>query len=452
MVSSTGHHDSIEPHRGRIQHNCRLRVSTSLPQEQLDDSSSSVPLDPTPAGKKRCRLVCGQDHRSTSKVRVLASRSGQPLHRRLHNPLEPVPLPVPQSTLEPHQSLPSEDIAGEAGTRDNDHTLVAQRSLVPHDPISQPIPASSAPSIGHRPPNTNRSLAHDKQFLETRRLELSHRTLVRALFSSDLTHSKLNSNARAILVDHRLRESPTNISYKRGQILFIQWSIYHQVSPSSFTPSDLINFLSDMHTLHSYALSTLQLFRKLAFLLGVSCFLRPSDLQRIPLSSVSLPTESTLSFEVHCPKEKRRRRRVIKSFLVKAHVEQSLCPIYTFHLLSQRRPSCTAPNLFFNSLHPTLALRTRTIQVWISNLIRLSTSEPRVSLRSIASSLALQSGIPKEDIVTMGNWASSTTFENHYRREHLSRFDFTNTLITRGDQAVEDTNEEDIFFDALDFS
>jgi hypothetical protein len=42
----------------------------------------------------------------------------------------------------------------------------------------------------------------------------------------------------------------------------------------------------------------------------------------------------------------------------------------------------------------------------------------------------------------MRNWASSTTFENYYRREHLSSFDFTNTFIIGGG------NEEDIFFDA----
>jgi hypothetical protein len=50
----------------------------------------------------------------------------------------------------------------------------------------------------------------------------------------------------------------------------------------------------------------------------------------------------------------------------------------------------------------------------------------------------------------MGNWASSTTFENHYRREHLSSFDFTNTLITSGDNNDEESSVDYIFFDATD--
>ncbi|KAI9483323.1 MAG: hypothetical protein EXX96DRAFT_476876, partial [Benjaminiella poitrasii] len=67
------------------------------------------------------------------------------------------------------------------------------------------------------------------------------------------------------------------------------------------------------------------------------------------------------------------------------------------------------------------------------------------SIRFIASSLDLHAGIPKDDIVTMGNWASSTTFENFYRREHLSLFDFTNTLLT-----IDLDDDSDIFYDALE--
>ncbi|CEG80909.1 hypothetical protein RMATCC62417_15172 [Rhizopus microsporus] len=84
---------------------------------------------------------------------------------------------------------------------------------------------------------------------------------------------------------------------------------------------------------------------------------------------------------------------------------------------------------------------------WIGKLVKISTTESRVSLRSIASSFALKAGISKDDIVTMGNWPSSAVFENHCRREHLSQFDFSNTLIDIDDDADED---DDQFFDAED--
>ncbi|KAI8878749.1 hypothetical protein K501DRAFT_158420, partial [Backusella circina FSU 941] len=107
-----------------------------------------------------------------------------------------------------------------------------------------------------------------------------------------------------------------------------------------------------------------------------------------------------------------------------------LCPIHTYTLVRDRRPQSTSVLLFLNSLQPNMPLQVRTIQNWLAKLFTISTSESRVSIRSLASSLALQAGIPKNDIVTMGNWSNSTTFENHYCREHLSTFGFTNTLLT----------------------
>ncbi|KAG2228466.1 hypothetical protein INT48_008777 [Thamnidium elegans] len=155
-----------------------------------------------------------------------------------------------------------------------------------------------------------------------------------------------------------------------------------------------------------------------------------------------------LSFDVNCPKEKRGRRMIVKTFQVKAHQEPQLCPVNACSVYLQKRPACTATTLFVNSLRPNNPISVRTIQGWLTKLLHLSTSENRVSIRSIASSLALQVGIPKEDIVTLGNWTSSTTFENHYRREHLSQFDFTNSLISYMDIDNSDDNEE--FFDAED--
>ncbi|KAI8974980.1 hypothetical protein BDB01DRAFT_728593, partial [Pilobolus umbonatus] len=155
------------------------------------------------------------------------------------------------------------------------------------------------------------------------------------------------------------------------------------------------------------------------------------------------------SFDVQAPKGKCSRRRIIKSFTVKAHSDPRLCPVATFLVFQEHRPSCLASTLFVNSIQPDKPLCVRTIQKWISKLLRLSTTESRVSLRSIASSLALQLGIPKEDIITMGNWAASTTFEHPYRREHLSTFDFTNTLLPSASEST--SEDQEVFFDAVGF-
>ncbi|KAG1525821.1 hypothetical protein G6F51_014350 [Rhizopus arrhizus] len=86
----------------------------------------------------------------------------------------------------------------------------------------------------------------------------------------------------------------------------------------------------------------------------------------------------------------------------------------------------------------------------------MSTQEPGVSVRSLASSMALHHGIPLDDIVTLGNWSSSTTFHNHYRRQHMSMVDFSRALLGSppssfplvGDELFAPPDDEDIFYDA----
>ncbi|KAI8058853.1 hypothetical protein BDF21DRAFT_430126 [Thamnidium elegans] len=467
VVPSTRNNNHIKPRCWNQQYDSGLRISTSLSEKQLDDRPVHISTPITTSGTKRRRSVCRQDDETTSKVRILATGPGQLVYRRLYHPVESISSTLPEPALEPNQSMPPEDNPVEVNSSNNDHPMVAQCVMVPNHTVHECDSAANNATIGDCSPVPNSDLANDKQFLEACRLEL-----IRTKYQN----SELNDNAQTIFINNPLEDNPTNMSYKPGQLLFLKWCIKKQISQQFFTPTNVINFLSDMRVNRSYAISTLQLFRsavthfhhnprslqedeninsfittllrkapptrlhrstinlqptidylsalsssdislsklqsKLAFIL---------DLQRIPLSSVSVSTDHTLSFEVHSPKEKRQRRRIIKSFTVKAHVNQHVCPVHTFDLLSGRRPLSH-----------------------LDKLLRLSTMEQRVSLRSIASSLALQSGIPKDDIVTIGNWSSSTIFEQHYRREHLSHFDFTNILITKDDADIED----DIFFDA----
>ncbi|CAO3664829.1 unnamed protein product [Rhizopus microsporus] len=47
-----------------------------------------------------------------------------------------------------------------------------------------------------------------------------------------------------------------NRSYQSGQDLFLIWAADNKVSPTHFSPIDLINFLSDMYISKPYAIST----------------------------------------------------------------------------------------------------------------------------------------------------------------------------------------------------
>ncbi|CEP18503.1 hypothetical protein [Parasitella parasitica] len=66
--------------------------------------------------------------------------------------------------------------------------------------------------------------------------------------------------------------------------------------------------------------------QKLAFLLAMAAFLRPSDLARIPYVSCSITDGGCFNFNVVAPKETRNKRRIIKSFKIHPHV----CPMLNF--------------------------------------------------------------------------------------------------------------------------
>jgi hypothetical protein len=174
-------------------------------------------------------------------------------------------------------------------------------------------------------------------------------------------------------------------------------------------------------------------------------FLRPSNLQRIPLNSISInPSSGILSFVVVAPKERRQQVRIVKPFTVHPHPNKRICPVhYLQSILSHSSYHQRDGNyLFIKQYQPSEPVRPSTISSWLRRLIKLSTNEPRVSVRShkLGSSQALRQGISVEDIVTLGNWRSSETFHNHHRRERMSMVDFTTAVLNTASATVQITN------------
>ncbi|CEP09372.1 hypothetical protein, partial, partial [Parasitella parasitica] len=186
--------------------------------------------------------------------------------------------------------------------------------------------------------------------------------------------------------------------------------------------------------------------QKLTFLLAMAAFLRPSDLARIPFDSCSITEDGCLSFSVVAPKETRKKRRIIKPFKVHPHASDvELCPVECFKALRDH-PGLVSrlpgSKLFVKSHIIQQPLSSSTISTWLHrNFIALCTSEPNVSIRSLASSRALDLGVSRDHIVTLGNWASSSTFENHYQRNQMAQVDFTSTVLS---------DPLDQFYDAQD--
>ena len=72
-----------------------------------------------------------------------------------------------------------------------------------------------------------------------------------------------------------------------------------------------------------------------------------------------------------------------------------------------------------------------------------------MSIGSLASSRALDQGVAMQDILSLGDRASSDTFQNHYQQNQMARIDFTTTVLSSG-TGLDDTTSptDDEYFDA----
>ncbi|KAL9541729.1 hypothetical protein PS6_010174 [Mucor atramentarius] len=221
--------------------------------------------------------------------------------------------------------------------------------------------------------------------------------------------------------------------------------------PTIIDVSPAIAFVQSIASRTTTSIKRLQ--QKLAFLLlatMAACLLRPSDdMARTPFASCFITDTDCFSFQVVAPKETRgKRRRIIKPFTVHPRMSDiELCPVRCFKAL-QDHPGLAAHaagSQFFVKSHNILApLSSSTIFTWLlhKEFIQLCTSEPKVSIRSLASSRALELGVSRDHIViTLGNWASSSTFQNHYQRNQMAHVGFTSTVLSE---------PMDQFFDAPD--
>ncbi|ORY94094.1 hypothetical protein BCR43DRAFT_443010, partial [Syncephalastrum racemosum] len=175
-----------------------------------------------------------------------------------------------------------------------------------------------------------------------------------------------------------------------------------QPRPMTQNHYDLTPILRHLARFDSSALTPLpRLNEKTAFLLAAAAFLRPSDLHRIQLTQCRVDRDRRLHLYILAPKETRGGR-----------------PLRD-HPDAAARPS---DSLFVNSIRPSAPLQVSTISGWLRRLLTRSsalssTAESTLpSLRSVASNLALVNGASLEDVLVMGNWSSSTVFDNHYRR------------------------------------
>ncbi|OAQ27033.1 hypothetical protein K457DRAFT_668756 [Linnemannia elongata AG-77] len=191
-------------------------------------------------------------------------------------------------------------------------------------------------------------------------------------------------------------------------------------------------------------LSIKQLTRKVYWLLCMCNFLRPSDIARIDLNQSLLSESNFFRLCIVRPKETSGGIHRDKHIIVQAHPsELILCPVNTIRAYLDRHARSILksphPTLLDITIYPlirytkdaTSALSSQRISKHIKSLMVLmplaNGSIPKA--RAAGSTIAALKGVPIDDVITQGNWASHSTYLRFYRISSRTRTNFTSVLL-----------------------
>ncbi|KAI8144646.1 hypothetical protein BJV82DRAFT_536349, partial [Fennellomyces sp. T-0311] len=188
------------------------------------------------------------------------------------------------------------------------------------------------------------------------------------------------------------------------------------------------------------------LTRKLAWLLGVCGFMRPSDIERVDLDQSIRPAteEDPLVLFVVAPKEKRQGKHITKTVTLARHTVVLFCPVQAFLVYMRRIASspCIAPhsclsqvtiNYLMQDLHDfSSPIKAQCIGKHIKSIMKLIPSDPSnkpIKARALGSTRAVQAGANINDVVVHGGWSSQAIFEKFYRLSKETRTNFTSLAL-----------------------
>ncbi|KAG1050395.1 hypothetical protein G6F43_007325 [Rhizopus delemar] len=463
MVSSTRDHDSSTTCSRKRQRHCRSGIQTHVHEKSLANTSTTFSPPSTTPGSSLCRFICRQNDSPITKVGRLETRPGSDRNRCVQFALEPISPSLGEPALEPDHENTTQDTTGPGSSNNSSSAALDQCTVVSTPSASCNFETNNTVGQAHQVLQSTDPLS-SREILETIRL---------ATLREKFVNIDLSMSAQQLVTGRLTKDSPTTKTFKHTHLAQPRTLANDPILQAFFTalcastapvlihrPTvDLTPTITYLQRIDSNTCTLRCLQQKTAFLLAMAAFLRPSDLSRIELTSAIIdPNNSTLTFNIGAPKERRRGLKIIKPVMIYPHMEANLCPVIAYLALRdhqavrERRPPSA---LFVNSRNPQTAIRTTTISSWLRQLVRLSTTETLVSERSLASSLVLRMGISREDIQTLGNWQSSATFETFYRCEHMTTVDFTNKLISTSAgtfpvaEILADTDsDEDEFYDA----
>ncbi|OMJ12113.1 hypothetical protein AYI69_g9552 [Smittium culicis] len=147
---------------------------------------------------------------------------------------------------------------------------------------------------------------------------------------------------------------------------------------------------------------------KTCWLLAVCSFMRASDIHRID-DAQTTTIDGTLKLVIVAPKEKRKGRPIIRPCEISYHSDKLLCPVEAYRVYRSRvaKELCPTPHINDNT-------------IIVNRLFRITRplNTPTPKARAIGATIAANTGIPSDSIVTQAFWPNYEIFDN-YRLSHI---------------------------------
>ncbi|KAG2215949.1 hypothetical protein INT45_001698 [Circinella minor] len=339
------------------------------------------------------RSLCFFSKSQTSPIHELAMGSGSSSHQRPSSTMETMETGIRVPSLELNSIDHTEDSSRESG-HNNHHTKLDEYNMVPNTtPTQQQSSNSTTISSTSRTRRRSDSSTEESSLAFNRMAHKRQR----------LMDSGLQDDATNIML-HPSHNHQRTKQYQLIQQCFIKWASHHQINPFTPNPTHLINFLAYGHVHHNWTAGTctnyksaildlyddtsifynnrnfqqffialneqtirsfdrpkydispliqhliqlgdnitmrsIDLTRKTCFLLAITGFLRPSDIECIDAARTKI-LNNKLSLIIVKPKEKQRGQPIEKSITIRSHTNPLLCPIKAY--INYRDRFCEVP-------------------------------------------------------------------------------------------------------------
>ncbi|KAG2225102.1 hypothetical protein INT45_011784 [Circinella minor] len=485
---------------------CDITIQSGRPTIASTSTSVGMECQPTllqpigqAMGSTSLGLLRHSPEQQTTTVYDMATGSTSNSFERSSSTLASVETNICMSSLESSTTYNTENTTGKDSSNVN-NTMLAQRDMVSDFETAQHQQSDTSSTFSNSSRTRSRSASPtEESTLAFDRMEHKRRRLMTIGIDEDASNILLNP----------ARNQQRTQQYQPIQRRYINWAQQHQIDPFTPNPVHLINFLAFGRVHHNWATSTcanyrsaildlyhdtsafhnnntyhefftalneqtirsfdkpqyditpviqhiitlgnnatmrpIDLTRKLCFLLAITGFLRPSDIERIDDNKTSI-TSRGLRLIIAVPKEKRRRQPIEKVITIKPHSNQLLCPVQAYQDYKVRfcqvpcrrsYPIPKGPRAFvyrlIRAVHrhdaPIGAERISNHIKVLLDLIPRPPGTTRPKARALGSTAAVEAGASLEDVLVHGSWLSSSIFDTFYRLSRETVTDFTHLAL-----------------------